>query len=82
MNPEPQKLFTAADLLKAWRDHRNETNRQMKTIASEASIQAVKSREGSDFREAEIHIQKMEIVASTLANAEAFLANFLSPNEP
>lgn len=82
MNPEPQKLFTADQLLAAWRNHRNETNRQMKTIASEASIQAVKSREGSDFREAEIHIQKMETVAATLTNVEAFLVDFLSPSEP
>ena len=54
----------------------------MKTIASEASIQAVKSREGSDFRKAEIHIQKMETIAETITEVEAFLADFLSPNEP
>ena len=82
MNPEPQKLFTADQLLAAWREHRNETNGLMKTIASEASIRAVKSRDGSDFREAEIHIQKMETVAATLTNVEAFLVDFLSPSEP
>ncbi len=82
MNTEPQKLFTADEILKAWKIHQNEANARVRENAAFTSIAAIRSRADRDLCDAEKAITKMDAFAAALDEASDFLTDFLSPNEP